>query len=124
MHPIHHHYRTKQAQLKYNYLGGMHGRFSTDTFFSSVKSMHQNKAAQIFVNNVAFTRVFLIPSKAEAPNTLVEFIQDVGIPHQIHANNAPELQQGKWKQIVSDYQIKHTATEPHSSWQNRAELAI
>jgi len=38
VHPIHARYRTKQAHLHYNQLGGRHGRFYTDTMFASIKS--------------------------------------------------------------------------------------
>jgi hypothetical protein len=62
--------------------------------------------------------------KSESPHTLLEFIQDIGIPSHLHSDNAKELTSGKLKQLLSDFQIKHTTTEPHSPWKNRAENAI
>lgn len=124
IHPIHRRYRTRQAQLRYNQLGSRHGRFYTDTFFASVKSSRQNEVAQIFTNDIGFMRVVPMRLKSEAPNALMEFIQDIGIPSHMHSDNAKELNQGKWKQCLTEYQIKHTNTEPHSPWQNRAEGAI
>jgi hypothetical protein len=89
IHRIHRCYRTKQAQLKYNQLGGgRHGRFYTDTFFSSVKSTRQNQMAQIFANDSGYVRVFPMKLKSEAPSALLEFVQDVGVPHHIHSDNA------------------------------------
>jgi hypothetical protein len=80
--------------------------------------------AQIFTNDVGFTRIYPMKLKSEAPNALLEFVQDIGIPAQLHSDNAKEFLQGKWKQLLSDFQIKHTSTEPYSPWQNRAESAI
>jgi hypothetical protein len=77
--------------------------------------------AQIYTNEIGYIQIFLICLKSEAPNALMEFIQDIGIPSQSHSNNAKELEHGKWKQILTDFQIKHTTTEPHSPWQNHAE---
>jgi hypothetical protein len=110
--------------LRYNQLGGRHGRFYTDTLFAGTKSTRQNQMAQIFTNDIGYTRVFPMHLKSEAPNALIQFIQDIGIPSQLHSDNAKELEHGKWKQILTDFQIKHTTTEPHSPWQNCAEGAI
>lgn len=38
--PIEQRFRTRQAQLRYNQLGGRHGRFYTDTFFSAVPTLN------------------------------------------------------------------------------------
>jgi hypothetical protein len=50
-------YHTKQAALRYNQLGGRHGRFYSDTLFSSVKSVRGNTMGQIFVNDVGYTHL-------------------------------------------------------------------
>jgi hypothetical protein len=52
-------FRTKQAALRYDQLGGKHGRFYSDTMFSSVTSARGNTMGQIFVNDIGFTH--LIP---------------------------------------------------------------
>jgi hypothetical protein len=44
--PIKQRFRTRQAQLRYNQLGGRHGRFYTDTFFSAVPTL--NDGANIY----------------------------------------------------------------------------
>jgi hypothetical protein len=80
--------------------------------------------AQIFTNDTGYMRVFPMKLKSEAPNALLEFIRDVGIPNHIHSDNAKAFEHGKWKQLMTDFQIKHTTTEPYSPWQNRAEGAI
>lgn len=104
IHPLHRRFHTKQAQLQYNQLGGKHGRFYTDTFFATTKSTRQNIMAQIFTNNVGFTRIYPMKLKSKAPNALLEFNQDIGIPAQLHSDNAKEFMQGKWKQLLSDFQ--------------------
>jgi hypothetical protein len=52
VHLIVYRYATKQCQLKYNQLGSQHGRFYTDTFFSSCKSSIGHTMAQLFVNDI------------------------------------------------------------------------
>jgi hypothetical protein len=47
-----HRVRTKQAALQYNQLGGRHGRFYSDTMFSSIESLQGNTMGQIFVNDI------------------------------------------------------------------------
>jgi hypothetical protein len=45
--PLQARHRTKQAQLWYNQLGGHHGRFYSDTMFSSVPSIQGNLCTSI-----------------------------------------------------------------------------
>jgi hypothetical protein len=80
--------------------------------------------AQIFASDTGYMRVFPVRLESEAPNALLEFIQDVGIPHHIHSDNAKEFEHVRWKQLMTDYQIKHTTTEPNSPWQNCTEGTI
>jgi hypothetical protein len=117
-------YRTKQAALRYNQLGGRHGRFCSDTFFSTVRSTRGNTVGQIFVNDIGYTKFIPMKAKSEAGNALVEFIQDVGIPGTLHTDNAKELNSGKWLEVCKTYDIKQTFTEPFSPFQNRAEVNI
>ncbi len=117
-------YRTKQAALRYPQLGGRHGRFYSDTMFASVSSIRNNNVAQIFVNDLGFTRLTPLRSKSEAGHALLEFIQDVGIPSALHTDNAKEMTTGLWERIRKDHQIKQTVTEPFSPFQNKAEIGI
>jgi hypothetical protein len=48
----------------------------------------------------------------------------VGIPSEIHSDDAKELIEGKFRQLCKEYGIKTSYTEPHSLWQNRAESGI
>jgi hypothetical protein len=79
---------------------------------------------QIFVNNIGYTHFTPMRLKSEAPNALLEFIQNVGIPSQIQTDDAKELVKGRWKEICQTHGIKQTQTEPYSPFQNRAEVNI
>jgi len=59
-------YKTKQAALRYDQLGGRHGRFYSDTFFSSVKSLRGNTMGQLFVNDVGYYHFTPMKHKSEA----------------------------------------------------------
>jgi len=117
-------FRTKLAALHYNQLGGKHGVFYSDTMFSSVKSLHRYEMGQIFVNNINYTYFVPMKLKSEAGNALVQFIPEVGIPSQIHTDDAKELVKGKWRDVCQSYDIKQTQTEPYKPFQNRAEVGI
>jgi hypothetical protein len=39
-------------------------------------------------------------TKAEAPDPLVQFVQDIGIPLHLHSNVAKELTQGRMGDII------------------------
>jgi hypothetical protein len=60
IHPVVRRFATKQGRLCYNQLGSRHGRFYSDTFFSSVPSTRGNTMAQLFVNDVKYLRIMPI----------------------------------------------------------------
>mmetsp|Transcript_12766 Transcript_12766/g.18318 ORF Transcript_12766/g.18318 Transcript_12766/m.18318 type:complete len:134 (-) Transcript_12766:2796-3197(-) len=59
--------------------------------------------------------------KAEAGEALVEFIQDIGIPSEMHNYDAKEQTLGKWKETMQKFQIKQTLSEPYSPWKVSAD---
>jgi hypothetical protein len=122
IHPIQRRFRTEVMQLRYPRLGGRHGRFYTDTFFSKTPSLSGCSMAQIYTNDVHFTKIFPLKTKSEAPDSLVQFMQDVGIPSHLHSDDAKELTQGRMGDIIRKCWIKATQSEPYSPWQVRAEL--
>jgi len=124
LHPIHRRYTTQVAQLRYPRLSGRHGKFHTDTFFAEVPSLQGAKMGQMYTNDAHFTKFYPMKTKAEAPNTLIAFMQDIGIPSDLHSDNANELTQGKMRELLKEFWIKPSQSEPHSPWQVRAELAI
>jgi hypothetical protein len=72
--PIEQRFRTKQQALCYPHLGGRHGRFYTDTFFSSIPSLRQCKAGQLYTNDINFMKIYPIMNKSETHDTLHTFI--------------------------------------------------
>jgi hypothetical protein len=86
LYPIERRFRTRQAQLHYPQLSGRHGRFYTDTFFSSVKSIDVATCCQLFGNDIGFTQVYPMRVKSEAHLSLKSFIHNVGIPHILHSD--------------------------------------
>ena len=119
--PIEQRFRTRQAQLRYKQLGGRHGRFYTDTFFSGVPTLNGNSMAQIFTSDLAFTKVYPMKLRSQTHEALSAFIHEVGIPSSIHSDDAKELMMGKFKELCKEFHIPCTYTEPYSPWQNRAE---
>jgi hypothetical protein len=124
LYPIERRFRTKQAQLRYRQLSGCHGHFYTDTFFSSQAALNGAKMAQLYINDIGFSKIYTMKTKGETADTLSTFIHDIGIPHAIHSDDAKELMQGRFRSICKDYSIPCTSTEPYSPWQNRAEGGI
>jgi hypothetical protein len=80
--------------------------------------------AQIYTNDLGFTRVYPMKLKSQTHESLVAFIHEIGILSSLHSDDAKELMQGKFKELCKQYHIPCTYTEPHSPWQNRAENAI
>ena len=122
IHPIQRRFRTEIMQLRYPRLGGRHGKFHTDTFFSKVPSLTGCTMGQIYTNDINFTKFIPMKKKSDAPDTLLAFMQDVGIPSDLHSDDAKELTQGRMGEITRKAWIKTSQSEPYSPWQVRAEL--
>lgn len=124
IHPIHRRFRTEVAQLRYPRLGGRYGKFHTDTFFSSLPSLSKCTMGQMYTNDVDFTEFYPMKSKSEAADTLISFMQDIGIPSDLHSDDAKELTGGRMSELLRKFWIKSSQSEPYSPWQVRAELCI
>ena len=61
------------------------GKFATNTLFSDVKSLNQNKGAQIYSNKAGFATCYPVTdTKGETlGNTLRGVINDWGIPRDL-----------------------------------------
>jgi hypothetical protein len=121
LYPIEWRFRTKQVMLRYNRLNC---KFYSDTFFSNQVSVSGNKCCQLFVSKFGFAKFTPMKLKSEAGYALQDFIREVGIPTQIHTDNAKELTLGVWKQTCRDANILMTQTEKGSPWQNWTEVEI
>ena len=52
--------------------------------------------------------------KSKAHKTLLTFIHEVGIPYNVHTDDAKELTQAKMKEKHQQYKIYNTQNEPYS----------
>jgi hypothetical protein len=63
--------------------------------------------------------------KNETVQSLDDFVQTHGIMDRLFTDGDPMMESSKaWKKAVSGYKIHQKWTEPHSPWQNRAELDV
>ncbi len=58
------------------------------------------------------------------PDALIQFMQDIGIPSDLHSDDAKELTQGRMGELLRKFWIRGSQSEPYSPWQVRAELCI
>jgi hypothetical protein len=70
------------------------------------------------------TSFYPLKSKADASRGLFGFIQESGVPGWLISDGALEQRTRHWQDVVRDYQIRQTLTEPYSPWQNKAESSI
>ena len=106
--------RTKVHQRRYRQLDGHLGRFSSDTFFSSCKSLRGNQCFQLFTNKAAYTKSYCMESKSDAHFALNRFVHEVGVPTELHTDGSKEQALGRWRKICQKHAIYRTWTEPHS----------
>ena len=114
--------KTKAHQSRYRQLGGYLSHFASDTFKSNVKSTRGNTYTQLFCNRANFVRCYPMKSKSHAHHALDRFIHEVGIPTELTTDGAKELTLGQWGKTCLKHRIYQVCTEPHSPWQNHAEL--
>ena len=62
--------------------------------------------------------------KSDAPDSLVDFFKDTGIPSSIVPDNAKELTQGDFKRFCRRAQCPITPVEAYTPNRNEAEAAI
>ena len=79
---------------------------------------------QLYTNDMDFTMFYPMQQKGQAANTLIKFMQDIGIPAGLHSDNAKELSQGRMADLAWESCIPITQSKPHSPWQVRAELCM
>jgi hypothetical protein len=79
---------------------------------------------QMYTNDVDFTKFYPMKSKSETADTLISFMQDIGIPSDLHSDDAKELTGGRMGELLRKFWIKPSQSEPYSPWQVRAELCL
>jgi len=64
-------------------------------------------------------------SKSEAGQQLINLIQQVGVPNELHRDEAPEMGgSSEFNKVCREYRIRSTFIETHSPWQNKCENMI
>ena len=122
VHPLSRRYRTDIMQIRSRTLSQT---FYTDTMFSKYKSLSGNTCAQIITNG-RFMHPEPLVSKSRAGEAMVSFGHEVGIPDTLVYDGASEQcgRKTEFNKWVRKHQINTRNTEPHSSWQNKAENGI
>ena len=122
VHPLERRYRTAHKQFRYNQLND---RFYADVMFSGHKSLSGNTCATVFVNGGKFSFVYPQVKKGDTDQALATFYDMNGIPYHLHTDGGGEFTSKKWNNVrVTGGTCKQTLTEPHSPWQNAAEMEI
>ena len=119
--PVERPFRTKQSHLHFPTLDG---KFFSDTMFPHPKSVRGHSCAQLMTNGKGYTHSYPMKAKSEAPDALMDFIHESGVPTWLVVDNAPEQNHARWNKIQREFHIQQTNTEPYSPWQNRAEGEI
>ena len=102
----------------------MHEVF-TDTLESPVPSwFRQNRYAQVFATRFGWSRVFPMRRKADAHDGLSLLAQRDGVPLRIIMDGSKEQTMGLFRKKAKEMGVHVKQTEPHSPWQNAAELTI
>jgi hypothetical protein len=96
----------------------------SDTLFSEHPSSRMFECAQLFVTDHGFCQIYPMCSKSDAPYKLDLFCKTYGLPQILLTDNAPEETKGEWLKVVKQFLLIQHTVEPHSAWQNRAELEI
>ena len=101
-------------------------RFYTDTIYAKHTSLQGHTCAQMFTDGEGFVVAFPISTKEDAGEALQMNCRDVGVPDELHFDNANEMcgHGTKFQLICRENKIKTSTTEPHSPWQNRCENIV
>jgi hypothetical protein len=92
--------------------------------FSPTVSLRGYTCAQVFTDGYGYDKFYPLKSKADASRGLLGFFQESGVPGWLISDGALEQRTRHWQEVVRDYQIRQTLTEPYSPWQNKAESSI
>lgn len=119
--------RRYKADRRFN-LKRLHGRFSTDTLYADVKSLHGNKYAQVFSQKNGFAVCYPLPSLSgdSIGYSLRDFCHDFGIPEHLTFDGA-QSQVGKktlFMETIRINQIDHHISEPYNPNNNPVEGSI
>ena len=91
-------------------------KYYSDTMFVKIKSLQQNQV---------YSNVYCpFPKKFHAPEAIMIFTQNVGVPQNIVTDGTFEETKGRSKEIVDKFRLSSRELEPYSHWQNLVEGEI
>ena len=115
-------FKTQMAHLRYPRLNGT---FYADIMEPKVKSIDSHKYAHVIGNGRGFTKVYPMERKNESIHSLDEFVKKIGVPETLICDNDTTMEGwSEWRKRIRKYNINPKYTEPHSPFQNKAELDI
>jgi hypothetical protein len=96
---------------------------ATDTYFANEKSIEGYHCAQVFFGMTSkMLYAAGMKTESEFADVYLDFIRKYGIPYALQRDNAKSEMSQRVKDIHRDLIIADQWTEPHSPWQNPAEL--
>ena len=96
-----------------------------DTQESPVPSwFRQSRYAQVFASRFGWSRVFPMKRKADTHDGLSLLAQCDRVPLRIIMDGSKEQTMGLFRKKAKEMGVHVKQTEPHSPWQNVAELTI
>jgi hypothetical protein len=103
----------------------MGGMFSADIMEPKVLSLESQRYAHVIGNGRGFAKVYPMDRKNESIYALDDFVKKVGIPETLLCDNNTTMEGWReWKKRIQKYSNDPKYTEPHSPFQNKAELDI
>ncbi len=100
----------------------------TDTLFAKTESLNKHTCAQLYTNaeNFYYMTPMHTNNSVWLGNSLQSLVEDVGIPATMMSDGANEVLgvNSHFATLCHRYRISQRQTEPHSPWQNRAEIGI
>ena len=119
-------FKTYKAQLGYKQISCWYSTLYVDYLKVGVKSVIQFIGGNLYNNKLGFNNFFPCSNEtsAETGHTIRVFIWLVDLPPTLHSDNNKNSKEGIFKQLLQNFGIIPTYTEPQSTWQNRAGPTI
>jgi len=117
--PLRRHFKSRFQMLRKKRLNEI---ISTDTYFSSIRSIEGYTCAQAFYGCTSRTiHVYGMRTESEFPEIYRDFIRERGAPHTLRRDNAQSEKSEAIMEINRENCIKDEFTEPHHPHQNPVE---
>jgi hypothetical protein len=114
------HLKSRFQMLRHKLLNEV---IATETYFASDRSIEGYYCAQVFFGMTSTSlHVAGMKTDSEFPDVYLDFVRQNRIPSELRRDNAKSEMSQRVRNIHSDLVIANQWTEPHSLWQNPAEL--